>query len=113
MTDDFIDHTKGTCCPYAPEKGDLPTYLRHLIGSHSDTHGSEIAVVRANLHHQVQGEWQRVFKKGNLEVIFVCQNLEKRTLLAQTLALSDLLPLVFGLSPKENEPDRFRVVIEV
>lgn len=112
MPDDFVDHTQGTCCEYAPERGDVPAYLRHLIGSHSDTHGDEIATIKADLLGQIRGEWQRVFK-GNLEVIFVCQNTEKRTLLAQTLALSDIFPLVFGLAPHDGNPDRFRVVIEV
>jgi hypothetical protein len=100
------------CCDYAPNPGDLPTFLRHLMGSHPDL-TEEIETRRQDLANMIRQEWERVFQ-GPLKVDFVCNNPAKIHLLRDTMAVSDLVPMIFGMDPDTNDdPTRFRVQIEI
>ena len=110
MTDHF-DHTKGTCCEFAPDRGDKPAYLRHLKGSHADK-PELIEAATQELAQLVRAQWAQVFQ-GGLKVDFVCVNPTKRAMLENVMSMSDILPLVFGLEPNDGFPDRFRVAIEL
>ena len=104
--------TKGKCCDFAPDKNDLPTYLRHLIGSHP-TKVKLIKDTRKELADMIRTEWERVFG-GPLKVDFVCVNSEKIKLLRDTMTVSDLVPMNFGMDPEPNmDRTRFRVIIEI
>lgn len=104
--------TKGRCCDFAPDKNDLPTYLRHLIGSHP-TKAKLIKDTRKELADMIRTEWERVFG-GPLKVDFVCVNSEKIKLLRDTMTVSDLVPMNFGMDPEPNmDRTRFRVIIEI
>ena len=103
---------QAVCCPYAPDIQDLPTYLRHLMGSHPDL-VDEIATKRQELAGIIRQEWQQVFG-GPLKVDFVCQNPVKIDLIRSTMSVSDLVPMIFGMDPDPNyDPTRFRVIIEI
>lgn len=100
------------CCEYLPNSVDMPTYLRHLMGSHP-THTKTIKRVGQELELLVRQEWERIFG-GSLKVDFVCGDPTKILLLRDTLSLSDLVPLNFGMDAELNQDQsRFRVVIEV
>jgi hypothetical protein len=104
--------TKGKCCDFAPDRNDLPTYLRHMIGSHP-TRTKKIKELRTELSDMVRKEWERVFG-GPLKVDFVCVNPDKIKLLRSTMMVSDLVPMNFGMDPEPNmDPSRFRVIIEI
>lgn len=104
--------TKGKCCAFAPDENDLPTYLRHMIGSHP-TRVKKIKALRAGLSDMIRQEWVRVFG-GPLKVDFVCVNPEKIQLLRSTMTVSDLVPMNFGMDSEPNaDRTRFRVIIEI
>lgn len=104
--------TKGKCCEFAPDRNDLPTYLRHLIGSHP-TKAKLIKDTRKELADMIRTEWLRVFG-GPLKVDFVCVNPEKIKLLRDTMTVGDLVPMNFGMDPEPNtDRTRFRVIIEI
>lgn len=103
---------KGKCCDFAPDENDLPTYLRHMIGSHP-TRTKKIKALQTELANMIRQEWERVFG-GPLKVDFVCVNPNKIKLLRSTMALSDLVPMNFGMDPDPNtDPTRFRVIVEI
>ena len=112
IMDHIADGPKATCCDFAPDMNDLPTYLRHLKGSHPDL-TDDIEAKTNELATMVRGEWTRVFG-GPLKVDFVCNNPQKIALLRGTMQISDLVPMIFGMDPDPNyDQTRFRVLIEL
>lgn len=99
------------CCPYAPPGTDLPSLLRHLKGSHPEMTESIEEKTQVLAQH-LRNRWQEVFR-GPLKLDVVCHSETKLTALKEAMAVSDLVPLVFGLDVDDTARGVIRVSVEI